>query len=110
MKEKTDVKHDTVNTEHHAMHLHRYSPEDKVYRFGFWLFFTMIILSVIFSVWAITSIYKGFQVVKTILDESFERTNLVLDVTSSRMSLCQTQLKECRQVTGAAVSNSTPIQ
>jgi len=69
--------------------------EYKVYRFGFWVFFFLTFFSVLFSVWAISSIYSNFSVVTKILDESFERTNLVLDITSSRMASCQQQVKDC---------------
>jgi hypothetical protein len=70
--------------------------EYKIYRFGFWLFFFLAIFSVVFSVWAITSIYANFTVVTKILDESFERTNFVLDITSSKMIGCEQKVRDCQ--------------
>jgi len=67
----------------------------KIYHFGFWLFFFLTLFSVIYSVWAITSIYTSYKVVTKILDESFERTNLVLDITGGEMTACQEKLKSC---------------
>lgn len=68
----------------------------KMYRFGFWVFFFLVIFSVLFSVWAITSIYADFKVVTKILDESFDRTNFVLDITSGKIASCENQLTQCR--------------
>jgi hypothetical protein len=88
--------------------------EIKLYRFGFWLFFLLILASVGFSIWAISSIYLNYQVVTQILDESFDRTNLVLDITSSKITTCDQQLKECQsivgspEVSGAAVADTGP--
>ncbi|MFC1741716.1 hypothetical protein ACFL3V_04235 [Nanoarchaeota archaeon] len=69
----------------------------KVYKFGFWLFFALALFSVMFSVVTISSVYRNFQVVTRILDQSFERTNLVLDITSSKIESCQQKLEECQQ-------------
>lgn len=77
-------------------HEKRLEKNVRVYRFGFWLFFILVIFSVAFSVVAITSIYNNFQVVTKILDESFERTNLVLDITSSKISSCESELQQCK--------------
>jgi heme/copper-type cytochrome/quinol oxidase subunit 3 len=79
-----------------AHHHHKKTEsEARMYRMGFWVFFVLVIFSVTFSVWAISSIYSNFQVVTKILDQSFERTNLVLDITSSRIAGCQADVKEC---------------
>jgi hypothetical protein len=74
--------------------------EYKIYRFGFWLFFFLAIFSVVFSVWAISSIYANFTVVTKILDESFERTNFVLDITSSKMIGCEQKVRDCQSQLG----------
>jgi hypothetical protein len=74
---------------------HKAESDVKMYKFGFWLFFFLVIFSVTFSVWAISSIYSNFQVVTKILDESFERTNLVLDITSSKISSCEQKVRDC---------------
>jgi len=68
---------------------------ERMYRFGFWVFFFLVIFSVFFSVWAISSIYSDFKVVTKILDESFERTNLVMDITSNKIMSCEQKLKNC---------------
>ena len=81
--------------------------KNRMYRFGFWLFFALALFSVMFSVWAITSIYSNFQVVTKILDQSFERTNLVFDITSSKISSCQNQLMQCRSENVLPNGNST---
>jgi hypothetical protein len=81
-------------------HLHKAESDAKLYKFGFWLFFFLVIFSVTFSVWAISSIYTNFRTVTKILDESFERTNLVLDITSSKISSCEQQVKDCQVTTG----------
>ncbi len=78
-------------------HDQRLQQKCKTYRLAFWLSFVLVIFSVLFSTWAITSIYSNFQVVTKILDESFERTNLVLDITSSRISACQQEVLECKE-------------
>jgi len=78
----------------------------KMYKFGFWLFFFLVIFSVTFSVWAISSIYSNFIVVTKILDESFERTNLVMDITSSKITSCEQQVKTCQ---GAPTHNGAPL-
>ena len=70
--------------------------DTKLYKVGFWLFFLLAIFSVTFSVFAISSIYSNFQTVTKILDESFERTNLVLDITSGKISSCSQQLVSCK--------------
>lgn len=79
----------------HELLLRRES-KNKVYKFGFWIFFVLAVFSVAFSVWAISSIYSNFQAVTKILDQSFDRTNLLLDITSSKIFSCQSQLQECR--------------
>ncbi|MFH1064665.1 MAG: hypothetical protein V1729_06285 [Candidatus Woesearchaeota archaeon] len=73
-----------------------YEADIRLYRLGFWLFFVLIIMSVGFSVWAISSIYSNYQIVTKILDESFDRTNLVLDITTSKIMSCQENLRECQ--------------
>ena len=78
--------------------------ECKVYRFGFWVCFFLTFFSVLFSVWAISSIYSNFNVITKILDESFERTNLVLDITSSKIASCEQKVKDCQ----AAVQQKLP--
>ncbi|MBW2972206.1 hypothetical protein KY359_04185 [Candidatus Woesearchaeota archaeon] len=90
-------------------HQHHQKTESKarMYRFGFWLFFFLVIFSVTFSVWAISSIYTNFQVVTKILDESFERTNLVMDITSSKIQSCENQLKNCQ--IDVASNGGTPL-
>jgi hypothetical protein len=80
-----------VDMQLHQKMKHQY----RIYRFGFWFFFFLAIGSVMFSVWAITSIYSNFTVVTKILDESFERTNLVMDITSSKIISCEQRLKNC---------------
>jgi hypothetical protein len=74
--------------------------EYKIYRFGFWLFFFLAIFSVVFSVWAISSIYTNFTVVTKILDESFERTNFVMDITSSKITSCEQRVRDCQSQLG----------
>lgn len=74
----------------------RRESKSRIYKFGFWLFFALAIFSVVFSVWAISSIYSNFQVVTKILDQSFDRTNLLMDITASKISGCQAQLQECK--------------
>lgn len=71
--------------------------KQRIYKIGFWIFFCLALFSVVFSVWAVGSIYSNFQVVTQILDESFERTNLVFDITSSRITSCETEVRECQQ-------------
>ena len=85
-------------------------PQDiKIYRFGFWLFFFLVIFSVLFSVWAMSSIYSNFVVVTKILDESFDRTNLVMDITSSKLIQCQQQVNECKAA-GTATTQPPELQ
>ncbi len=85
--------------------MHLSDVKNRMYRFGFWFFFALSIFSVIFSVWAITSIYSNFQVVTKILDQSFERTNLVFDITTSKISSCQQQLNDCRMSNSDLTAN-----
>lgn len=91
-------------------HQHHQKTESqaRMYRFGFWLFFFLVLFSVTFGVWAISSIYKNFQVVTNILDESFERTNLVLDITSSKIQSCESSLKQCE--IQAVANGGTPAE
>jgi hypothetical protein len=70
--------------------------DTKLYKIGFWLFFLLAIFSVTFSVWAISSVYSNFQAVTKILDESFDRTNIVMDITSGKIASCNQQLSACR--------------
>ena len=78
-------------------HHRRKESHQRMYKFGFWIFFALTLFSVVFSVWAVTSIYANFQVVTKILDESFERTNLVLDITSSKITSCEQNFKDCQE-------------
>jgi len=80
-----------------SKHHTRTETQARMYKFGFWLFFVLAIFSVTFSVWAISSIYTNFQTVTNILDESFERTNLVLDITSSKINSCEEEIAECKE-------------
>jgi len=85
----------------HEHHLVICKSDVRLYRLGFWLFFVLIIMSVTFSVWAISSIYENYKVVTRILDESFDRTNLVMDITSSKITSCQEGLQECQMIVAA---------
>ena len=102
-KTKADIRKEVLQdlTKKHSK---RVEANVRFYRFGFWLFFILVIFSVAFSVVAINSIYSNFQVVTNILDESFERTNLVLDITSSKINSCTSELEECRQSGGSGTS------
>ncbi len=95
-KTKSDIRKEVLQdlTKKHSKKI---QANARFYRFGFWLFFILVIFSVAFSVVAINSIYANFQVVTNILDESFERTNLVLDITSSKINSCTAELEDCRQ-------------
>ena len=98
-KTKADIRKEVLQDLAHK-HTQRVEANVRFYRFGFWLFFILVIFSVAFSVVAISSIYNNFQVVTNILDESFERTNLVLDITSSKISSCTSELEDCRRGEG----------
>ncbi|MBN1545017.1 hypothetical protein JW898_06170 [Candidatus Woesearchaeota archaeon] len=89
-------------------HHEKTESQARMYRFGFWLFFFLVIFSVTFSVWAISSIYRNFQVVTKILDESFDRTNLVMDITSSKIQNCESSLKQCE--IQAVANGGTPTE
>lgn len=78
--------------------------EHRIYKFGFWLFFFITLVSVLFSIWSISSIYSNFRVVTKILDDAFERTNLVMDISTGKISSCQAELEQCRET--MAVSGS----
>lgn len=93
-----DIEHDRLK---------KRDAKHRIYRMGFWLFFVLAIFSVVFSVWAISSIYSNFRVVTNILDQSFERTNLVLDITTSKISSCQNELQECRNGDVSSEPNSS---
>jgi hypothetical protein len=107
-KSSDDALKDFVMRDLAHAHRKRTESESKMYRFGFWLFFVLVILSVGFGVWAISSIYENFAVVTKILDESFERTNLVLDITSSKISSCEHELKTCQAGNGSALAQPVP--
>ncbi|MBW2967979.1 hypothetical protein KY362_05830 [Candidatus Woesearchaeota archaeon] len=70
--------------------------EQKLYKFGFWLLFFVTLSSVLFSIWSISSIYSNFRTVTKILDDSFERTNLIMDISTSKISSCQSELANCQ--------------
>jgi heme/copper-type cytochrome/quinol oxidase subunit 3 len=95
-RRKNKDKEESLRHEMAQKHQKRTESEAKLYRLGFWIFFFILIFGVGFSMWAISSIYKNYVDVTEMLDESFERTNLVLDVTSSKVTLCEQQLDECQ--------------
>ncbi len=105
---ESDIKKALQEQVIHNLELHGKFTESemRMYRFGFWFFFILIIFSVLFSVFAIASIYTNFQVVTNIMSESFDRTNMVLDVTSAKIMRCENSLKNCQTSSNPATAVS----
>jgi len=107
MAKKTDKKvkarhvdvmsHSALKELAHEHHRHIES-DAKIYRFGFWIFFMLVLLSVGFSMLTISTLYSNFNIVTKILDESFDRTNLVMDISSGKIANCEMKLDECESI------------
>jgi hypothetical protein len=82
--------------------------QHRAYKLGFWIFFFLALFSVLFSVLALNSIYTSFKVVTKILDESFERTNLVMDITSSRITSCESKVRQCQDTLDVMMAEPPP--